>query len=524
VSYQKQHFISNQVLTAEALNKIEDGIATVTEKVENISYEVATTDVVHNASANNHFVLEPNATYMFSSQDADNGKITLYVPNLNYPNDATAYASYSYDYFTITAGQADANGTVNGYYIGFEKGSSFLGGFNFTNWKCHIKDYTNTGELRQAYVSFPANTHYHIVSSQPYVKNSSTGEQPSTPAIKSEKKRYLLISDSYGRAPGNQPQYTGWAPLFKEKMGLSDEDCIINTLSGSAFLTGNTSFIDLLSTSTNEKGTATVEGFPVSDPETLTDIIVCAGYNEWHHQDQIAGKIKEFMVKAKELYPNAQVSIGMVGTEVGASKSSKVWNLAAVTLNGYKGIDYYTGLPYRYLNNLEYVLRTNPAYMLDNSDTVHPTQKGYEALANAICKAVNGGYVPGHSEYEVSLSAPNENIILGENTKLKVTLDNSVAKISCDTLSASFTNGIDASSSEIEVAALDTANSLISGNNSDIEVQGMVNTNGQYHMFTSKLRIADGKIYITPRLNHINDTISSIKLYGIQIIAPANCY
>jgi hypothetical protein len=369
-----------------------------------------------------------------------------------------------------------------------------------------------------------------MVSSQPYedlvkkVINNSTEEQPSTPSTKIEKKRYLLISDSYGRAPGNRPEHTGWAPLFKERMGLSDEDCVINTLSGSAFLTGNTSFIDLLSTSTNEKGTATVEGFPVSDPETLTDIIVCAGYNEWHHQDQIAGKIKEFMAKAKELYPNAQVSIGMTGTEVGASKSSKVWNLAAVTLNGYKGIDYYTGLPYRYLNNLEYVLRTNPAYMLDNSDTIHPTQKGYEALANAICKAVNGGYVPGHSEYEVSLSAANENIILSEGAKLKVALDNSVAKISCDTLSVSFTTGLDASSNEIEIAALDTAHSLISGNNSDIEVQGMVNTNGQYHMFTSKLRIADGKIYITPRLNHINDTISSIELYGIQIIAPANCY
>lgn len=503
---------------------LRDNTKNIAELMQNIV--VPFTKVEHNLKAKDNFLLEPNSTYFFSAQDAgNNAKITLYVPNLNKPDEVT-YVNYSYEYMMIVAGED--NGICKGYYIGLEKGD--WSSFNFTNWKCHIIDYTSAGEKRQAHVEFPANSHYYMVSSQPYedlvkkVINNSAEEQPSTPATKSEKKRYLLISDSYGRAPGNQPQYTGWAPLFKERMGLSDEDCIINTLSGSAFLTGNTPFINLLSTSTNSKGTATVEGFPVSNPETLTDIIICGGYNEWHHQDQIAAKIQEFMAKAKELYPNAQVSIGMVGTEVGASKSSKVWNLAAVTLNGYKGIDYYTGLPYRYLNNLEYVLRTNPEYMLDNSDTVHPTQKGYEALANAICKAVNGGYVPGHSEYEVSLSTPNENIILDENTKLKVTLDNSVAKISCDTLSVSFTNGVDTSSSEIEIAALDTAHSLISGNNSDIEVQGMVNTNGQYHMFTSKLRIADGKIYITPRLNHINNTISSIELYGIQIIAPANCY
>jgi hypothetical protein len=312
-------------------------------------------------------------------------------------------------------------------------------------------------------------------------------------------------------------------------MGLSDEECIINSLSGSAFLTGNTLFVDLLSTSTNEKGTAVVGGFPVNDPETLTDIIVCGGYNEWHHQDLIAGKITEFMEKAKELYPNAQVSIGMIGCEIDPTKQSKIEALSTVTLNGYKGVDYYNGLPYRYLNNLECVLKMNPEYMIDGLDTNHPTQKGYEALARAICQAVNGGYVPGHSDYEVSLLSPNSNVTINSNSsKLQVTIDGNIAKLDCNILSVGFSTATDISSGEIEIATIDTADSLVSGNNSQIVVQCVAcTTTGDYIMVTSNLRIANGKIYITPNnWGRILESklIQSIELYGIQIISPTNCY
>ena len=153
-------------MSTENRELINNNIQNIQDIAQNLT--VSTTEVVHNAPATSKFLLEENAAYMFSAQDAgDNAKITLYVPDLSQPNVADAYKSYSYEYFTINSGQVEANGFINGYYMGFEKGSSILSGFNFTNWKCHIKDYTAAGELRQAYVSFPTNTHYHIVSNKP---------------------------------------------------------------------------------------------------------------------------------------------------------------------------------------------------------------------------------------------------------------------------------------------------------------------------------------------------------------------
>ncbi len=389
-----------------------------------------------------------------------------------------------------------------------------------------------------------------------------------------KKRRYLLVGDSYGQGARHQVGVKGWAPIFKEKMGLSDNNCIINTLGGTGFCNGVSKnkdgitidngvdaskeykFIDLLrytatmTESNNKRELKVSEVFPVSNPETITDIVVCGGYNDKGvGAATIADAISLFVAKAKELYPNALVSIGMIGCSGDTNNAYYTQQLAANSLMGYAGVLSSCKYPYRYLNNVEYVLKIQPGYMYEEgvSDGIHPTATGYKALANAITKAVKGGFTAGYASYS-AIFKPVSGITLLDNPYATVKINNAITEIHAEPISFVFENGYNLSANElIELAEFDPSTSLITGTYHDPE-NGVYNRTGfvpvtghyqctqehdggKFHLFTGKAGFINGKLYLIPLfLNDENSgfgtnmPIRNLQIHLLRITTATNIY
>lgn len=183
-------------------------------------------------------------------------------------------------------------------------------------------------------------------------------------------RRFLLIGDSYAMGIGASTS-DGWAYQFKAKLGLSDDECVLS-IEGSTGFIGNvaTRFIDLL----NDAYTN------MDDPETITDIIVCGGYNDFGKAN-VGTAVDDFCTRAHEIFPRAIVSIGMCGYSSKASAEKRHELIQTIQ-------DYYVGMDERsrILPNLEYCLRKSKSFM--GPDNIHPSALGYLALSKAIISAV----------------------------------------------------------------------------------------------------------------------------------------
>lgn len=212
-----------------------------------------------------------------------------------------------------------------------------------------------------------------------------------------DNRRFILIADSYGVGTTSGGTVTGWTTLFKNALNLSDTDCYISQIGGSGFV-GNveTKFIDLLN------------NVSATNPESITDIVVCGGWNDADDDaGTITANITEFCTRAKTLYPNAKIHIGMVGcsTTTGATRKNLLFG---VSFNTYAGT--LNSSDYRYMSGVENVLKVRPAVYM-SADEIHPTQLGYQALAHAIIKSVNG---------ECSANLTQENLSLTPVTGVSI--------------------------------------------------------------------------------------------------------
>jgi hypothetical protein len=178
-----------------------------------------------------------------------------------------------------------------------------------------------------------------------------------------------------------------------------------------------------------------------------------------------------------------------------------------------------------------------PTYMIDSkSDKVHPTQAGYNALADAIIMAIMGGYTPGTSEYQVPIVKSNDNIDIS-SANVNVRIHNSIAELSIYGLVATFKTGFKLSgNTEIELAKLDTSSSLIVGKSTSdssgyAPVTGLYQVDNKFVPFTGLMRICNGKLYLTNHL--INSSgyswaadlqIQTMRIYGFRITTATNCY
>ena len=118
-------------------------------------------------------------------------------------------------------------------------------------------------------------------------------------------RKFVLVGDSFsiGVTATGDPWTTGWADYMHS---ILPDNVFYSGAGGSGFTTGGTDFLECL--------TNVYNALPV-DPEIITDIVVLGGTNEGNSETEasIAAAIDGFCTQARNLFPNADISIGIVG-------------------------------------------------------------------------------------------------------------------------------------------------------------------------------------------------------------------
>lgn len=193
-------------------------------------------------------------------------------------------------------------------------------------------------------------------------------------------KSYIVIGDSYCDGSNS------WDKRLKNALGATDDNFKLAAMGGAGFAHkgGNPNaknFLELLQSVT------------VSDTNSVTDIIVCGGANNYNEDINTiltgAGGIQQFMSYAKSTYPNAKVYIGFIGVNINQ------WNGISKALEAYKRCSEYGAI---YLNNTEFIL---PSMSLLQGDGIHPNDLGDQWLGNYITNAVLSGSCDVNYGYEL---------------------------------------------------------------------------------------------------------------------------
>ena len=188
-------------------------------------------------------------------------------------------------------------------------------------------------------------------------------------------RRYIIMADSYGAYPFDGTIYSWTAPVI-EKLGIDAYNVSV----------GSRGFVYNPIVGTFLNGLQSLE---VDSPETITDIFVCAGANDMSgialeqcSASDIENAISTFISYAKTRFPNAVVSIGMIGNTAVNGYEKYYYDV----LNAYRSCEKYGA---RYIANSECILMPKE---LISADGIHPTPAGFEELQRYMCEAILSGY------------------------------------------------------------------------------------------------------------------------------------
>lgn len=190
----------------------------------------------------------------------------------------------------------------------------------------------------------------------------------------------MFVGDSYCEGSNvksdqkNMPEL-GWAQKSVDHLHL--ENYIIACLGGTGFRgssSDDTTFQTLLD-----------KYYPGEESaQSINWIIISGGYNDQYYSyDEIIAASEQFINHAHELYPNAQIAIGMNGWH--ATDTLIQEKLTNVVLKAYKDIADNKGL--YYIEGSELALHGE---MLFSADDFHPNPIGEEQIAYTIDDFING--------------------------------------------------------------------------------------------------------------------------------------
>lgn len=187
-------------------------------------------------------------------------------------------------------------------------------------------------------------------------------------------KRYIFIGDSYGEGYSPDGNVTSWVDRVISKLGLTSGNYYKNSRGGCGFSNTN-SYYNFLTLMQNLYSS-------VNDPSTITDIVVCGGYNDnsWSNDDCSSG-LTSFINYCKNTYPNAKINLGFVGSSIDTEVLSKLNTKVQLYSS-------FSSKYVRFLNGLENVLHLDT---LMSSDGFHPNAIGQEEIATAIVNALQTG-------------------------------------------------------------------------------------------------------------------------------------
>lgn len=196
------------------------------------------------------------------------------------------------------------------------------------------------------------------------------------------KRRYVFIGDSYGSGLGNNTSNTdsNWIDwCAQEALKIPVGEYYKNASDGAGFCNGTT-----FETLFND--------ISISDPLTITDIVVCGGWNDGSAGNMaVRSAMKSFVTTAKAKCPNATVHIGMISWCDSYRRYTNAGDRGYPTWNCRNALDAYRwagAAGAAYIVNSEYVMH-NMSYF--QNDGLHPNTDGSKALGEHIATYLLGG-------------------------------------------------------------------------------------------------------------------------------------
>ena len=209
-------------------------------------------------------------------------------------------------------------------------------------------------------------------------------------------KKCIIIGDSYADGYSPDGSNTSWSTQLKNALSNKYNEIITTSLGGVGFI---------MNISLQKSFKTLLEEVDIDDKENVTDIIVCGGWNDTGYTvDVLDEAINTFMTYAKATYPNALITVGMIGADM--NNNVKILSLIDIVLKCYSNVGKYGNA--RFIENSETILHSRQQL---SSDRYHPNQQGQNDLFSKILNFLKGGgvnnnwgYVP---KYAVSNSQPS---------------------------------------------------------------------------------------------------------------------
>ena len=151
---------------------------------------------------------------------------------------------------------------------------------------------------------------------------------------------------------------------------------------------GNAGFAKIGNNSMNFQMTLNSHLNDITNKNSIKNIIVCAGYNDWDQETSlIYQRIGEFISFCKTNFPNAQVYLGMIGGDSRDTSAGRQVReqLIIRVLNAYNRCGEFGGI---YLTGVENF--THNFYQF-NEQGNHPNENGYKYVAGMIYNAWKNG-------------------------------------------------------------------------------------------------------------------------------------
>ena len=230
-------------------------------------------------------------------------------------------------------------------------------------------------------------------------------------------KKYVFIGDSYGNGSGNN---NGWIDKLVVMLGLSASDYYSSAVGGSGFAPSGNQYVTHLQT--------LAAGMTNDEKDAITDVVVLGGANDAGHSvSDMAAYVNAFVAQSEYEFPNAKIHIGMCA---GNYATNTIGIQHPRTLEGYLA-----GSGYSYINNIEFIFHDRS---LIGADHIHPTDDGYERLANFVY-----AYLTGRSMSVAYREQPVMTMTDGTITgtvKSMIDVENNMTSLQFNSLSFEFDN------------------------------------------------------------------------------------
>ena len=198
-------------------------------------------------------------------------------------------------------------------------------------------------------------------------------------------RKIIIACDSVGIGTNPDGNVTGFTEIIRQKMGL--------TKGTNFFICGGNNF-GFNAPNTTFRWLNGMKKVTTPDDNSITDIYVFGGDNDDNENfntenlSPLLAQIELFCDYCKTRFPNAQISIGMIGCKMNGTP----YRLASVK-NAYSQCGKYGA---RFIDNCNYILQDLSLFA---SDKIHLKQSGQNLLADYLLSAIYGGEVSVVKQY-----------------------------------------------------------------------------------------------------------------------------